>query len=54
MIGFLSRCKSAKSGDLASAVAKALGIMSVFIEERQKQFQEYADAWMVAFNLSEA
>lgn len=51
---FIDSCRSAKSGDLASAVAKALGIMSVFVEEHQKQFQEYADAWMVSFNLAAA
>lgn len=44
---FLFRCKNAKTGDLASAVTKALGIISVFIEERQKQFQKYADRLMV-------
>ncbi|KAL9555838.1 hypothetical protein MBANPS3_002175 [Mucor bainieri] len=43
---FLTKCKNAKSGDLASAVTKAFGIMSVFIEERQKQFQKYANGLM--------
>ncbi|GAN09060.1 DNA-dependent protein kinase catalytic subunit isoform 1 [Mucor ambiguus] len=47
MYGFMVRCRHAKSGDLATAVAKALGIMSVFIEERQKQFQKYANIWMI-------
>ncbi|KAF1799211.1 hypothetical protein FB192DRAFT_1333067 [Mucor lusitanicus] len=46
MYTFLSKCRIAKSGDLAAAVTKALGIMSVFVEERQKQFQKYANSLM--------
>lgn len=54
MYTFLSKCRIAKSGDLAAAVTKALGIMSVFVEERQKQFQKYANSLMVIQSLSES
>ncbi|KAK4516378.1 uncharacterized protein ATC70_011349 [Mucor velutinosus] len=53
MYSFLIKCKNAKTGDLASAVTKALGILSVFTEERQKQFQKYANKLMkIAKNIA--